>query len=393
MPGTWLEDNRHEALKRCLGNEDLSEAQQDTLQRLEKKWRLAGQTVSSRLHKARNAVQFARFLGGQPFKDATREDVETYLAERSEEVSDATLNSDKRFLKAFYKELLVPDAADHPDIVSWIQLDNPLKSRKLPSDLVTPQEVKAMASATSHPRDKALIMVLYESAVRNGELCQAQVRDVEFDKYGARLLVDGKTGQRKVRLIRSVPDLRTWLNHHPRGDEPAAPLFVSFSSQNRHGPLKQDGLRRVLKHAARDAGIEKNVYPHLFRHARLTELAKELSESELKVVAGWAPNSSMAKVYIHLSGDAVDEKILRTEGLLDQEQDDAEDVLEPRTCPRCDEKNSAAATYCSNCSLPLDEDERQRLIEEDEKLREKLPKLLEILKDPEVTRLLEEKTS
>lgn len=46
------------------------------------------------------------------------------------------------------------------------------------------------------------------------------------------------------------------------------------------------------------------------------ELAKTLSESELKVFAGWTAHSPMAKLYIHLYGDDVDRKMLEKVGFL-----------------------------------------------------------------------------
>jgi len=42
------------------------------------------------------------------------------------------------------------------------------------------------------------------------------VGDVEFDRLGAVIIVRGKTGMRRIRLIESVPDLQRWLAVHSR---------------------------------------------------------------------------------------------------------------------------------------------------------------------------------
>ena len=65
--------------------------------------------------------------------------------------------------------------------------------------------------------------------------------------------------------------------------------------------------------------IKKKIYPHLLRHSRLTELAKELTEQELKVFAGWVAGSNMAQIYVHLSGSDVSNKLLSNAGLIDTE--------------------------------------------------------------------------
>jgi len=50
---------------------------------------------------------------------------------------------------------------------------------------------------------------------------------VQFDKYGAVVIVNGKTGMRRIRLIECVPDLQLWINMHPLRDDPKALLFIT----------------------------------------------------------------------------------------------------------------------------------------------------------------------
>ncbi len=44
----------------------------------------------------------------------------------------------------------------------------------------------------------------------------------------------GKTRMRRVRVIDCVPDLKVWLNNHPRGKDPNAPLFLELRSKFNH---------------------------------------------------------------------------------------------------------------------------------------------------------------
>lgn len=391
MASEWIKERKERQLEGVLTSEELTEDQRETLREFDQRNVLRGVSLRTRLTYLYRARRLARFLGDKPFTDVTREDLEAYLADVAERTSQNNVRQDKVFLRMFYGVLNDPNGDDKPDLVSWIQPRPKRQKLKLPDELLTPAEIKQMAEAATHPRDTAIVMGLYESAARASEFCGLTCRDIVFDQYGARLQVDGKTGQRKIRLINAVPALRDWLNHHPWHDDPDAPLFIRLNDTTEPLPLLNHGLAKVLKKTARTAGIDKRIHPHLFRHSRLTELAKDLSESELKVVAGWAPDSSMAKTYIHLSGGDVDKKILRKAGLLDEDDEDYEDALEPEVCLRCETENAASASYCSKCSLPLDKDERQRLIEEDDKLREKLPLLLELVEDPEVAQLLERK--
>ncbi len=46
-----------------------------------------------------------------------------------------------------------------------------------------------------------------------------------FDKYGAVLMVTGKTGDRRIRLVASTLTLQSWLNDHPIKNDPEAYLW------------------------------------------------------------------------------------------------------------------------------------------------------------------------
>jgi hypothetical protein len=189
--------------------------------------------------------------------------------------------------------------------------------------------------------------------VRASELLGLKIGDVHFDEYGAYLIVKGKTGERRIRLISSVLDLKNWLNVHPRKDDPNAPLFCSLSPNRKGKPMRETSLNYKLKEIAKKCGIQKNVYPHLFRHTRATHLAKYLTEQELKIYFGWRPNSGVASVYVHLSGADIDNKILAVNGIK-KEENVKPTTISPIKCPKCGELNSIGNKFCQKCGSPLD---------------------------------------
>ena len=227
-----------------------------------------------------------------------------------------TLSTNGAYIKYFFKWLNNSD--EYPSNVKWIKTSVKNKNRKLPTDLLTLDEIKAMAKA-GNPMERAFIMVLYESACRIGEILNLKIKDVSIDQYGSALMVDGKTGMRRIRLIDSSPDLVMWIDKHPKKHERNSYLFIQNHSKTDCKGLTDVGT--ILKNLVMKTGIKKHVHPHLFRHSRLTELARDFSESELKVIAGWSGNSNMAGVYIHLSGGDIEKKMLERRGLLNKEND------------------------------------------------------------------------
>lgn len=190
----------------------------------------------------------------------------------------------KVILRKFFKWLR--NSKDYPDEVSWIKASYP-KNTLRANQLLTGEDIKRMVEVATNPRDKAFIFILYESGCRIGELLTVRIKDVEFDEYGAFLNVTGKTGPRRVRIIKSVPLLTIWLNCHKYSKNPNAPLWIRLNNPEMKF-MATPTVRSFLKKVVRKAGIEKRVHPHLFRHSRATHLASQIPESLLKKHMGWS---------------------------------------------------------------------------------------------------------
>jgi site-specific recombinase XerD len=305
---------------------------------------------------------------GKDFDKAEVEDIKRVVAIiEMKDFSEWTKHDYKVSLKKFYRWLR---KEKNPREIEWIKTNNP-KNRRLPEELLTEEDVKRLIDAAPSLRDKALISFLYESGCRVGELASIKIKHLSIDKYGARVLLNGKTGPRRIRIIASVPYLIDWLNNHPRKD-PNSYLWVS-----RKGRLRYEGIRTILVKTAERAGISKRVNPHMFRHSRATFLANHLTEAQLKEYFGWVQDSDMASVYVHLSGRDVDKAILKVYGIQGEEEK-KDSKLKPRECMRCKEINPVTNMFCSRCSMPLDEKTLVGIVERDlerknfDKIMEKL---------------------
>ena len=74
-------------------------------------------------------------------------------------------------------------------------------------------------------------------------------------------------------------------------------------------------LVKVIKESFKGAGINKRVYPHLFRHSRATIMASHLTEFQMNQYFGWIQGSKMASTYVHLSGRDLDNALLEFNGM------------------------------------------------------------------------------
>jgi integrase/recombinase XerD len=294
-------------------------------------------------------------LLGKEFRRTTKADMIRVISdlEKQDTAYDTKL-SEKQCIKRFYKWLRNTED-DYPIEVKWIRAKRNNNHKILPEHLLTEDEVKKLAEACQNQRDRALILVLYESGCRVGEILTLKVGDVQYDTHGAVMILKGKTGPRRVRIIFSARTLSEWLNHHPSRLDPEAPLWTSFESARSTKQLEYYAFRKMLSVTANRSGIVKRVNPHSFRHARASNLANVLTEAQMKEYLGWVGDSRMASTYVHLSGRNIDNALLRLNGIKTEEEVNSEEhTLRIKTCSRCQEVNSPTSGFCARCGCPLD---------------------------------------
>lgn len=336
----------------------------------------------ARIAKYLNTLKRIRVMLSKPFKQVTKSDVRNLIHTiESRNYSDWTKHDYKIIFKIFFRWL--KQTNDYPDEVSWITFKI-RNNRLLPEEILTEEEVERLVISAYSIRDKAFILVLYESGCRIGELLSLSLKNVQFDEYGAKLIVDGKTGMRRVRIIFSAPKLALWIDNHPLRENPDAPLWITQSMNRRNKQLMYSSAKSMLKKVAKRSGIRKRIYPHLFRHSRATHLANHLTESQLKHHLGWVQASKMASIYVHLSGRDVDQAFLNLQGIKSDIAIDKPKIT-LQVCSRCEYKNSPTSKFCNKCGSPLNLEVALKLDEAREKADQVLSKLI---KRPEVMEVL-----
>jgi integrase/recombinase XerC len=116
-------------------------------------------------------------------------------------------------------------------------------------------------------RDVAIIRLLFDLALRRGEVAALDLDDL--DVRASRLWIKGK-GRREREAIalppRTVAALKAWVKH--RGREPG-PLFINFHHANKGlGRLRANGIYWVVRSLG--AEVEVAARPHGFRHSSIT---------------------------------------------------------------------------------------------------------------------------
>jgi integrase/recombinase XerD len=278
------------------------------------------------------------------FDKVTKKEMEAYIGrlERSDK-SNWTKHDYKIAVKKFYTWL---NGGKESDLTDWIKTTLSKKETRMPEELLIEEEVLELIGAAKSPRDKALIALMWDVGARIGEIASIKIKNLTFDEYGMSVLLNGKTGPRRVRAVWSIQYIMSWLEMHPDKKNNNAMLWVN--SENK--PISYQAVRKQLIRITNRAGINKKITPHLFRHSRATFLARHLTEAEMNIYFGWVQGSDMAATYVHLSGRDVDKSILKAHGIIVEEDNNKPKVQQ---CPRCKAVNGPEALFCFKCGAAM----------------------------------------
>lgn len=151
------------------------------------------------------------------------------------------------------------------------------------------------ATTPKELRDRALVRLLADLALRRAEAVGIDVDDVDLD--GGTVAVRGKGRSGKVKLTLPPPTaaaLRDWLA--VRGDA-AGPVFTSMTRGRPATRLSGTSVARIVRDLGRAVGIEQ-LRPHGLRHAAITE-ALDLTRGDIRAVQRFSRHADPRTVVLY----------------------------------------------------------------------------------------------
>ena len=230
------------------------------------------------------------------------EDLEGFIRACAQEgLSAKSLSRLVSAIRGFYKFLCLENYTEKNPAVL---LEVPKTGRKLP-EVLTVEEVDRLIGAIrldepQGERNRTMLELMYGCGLRVSELTNLRLFDLFFAEGFIRVLGKGSKERfvpvngRAIRLVQSYID--TVRPHSSVQKKSADTVFLS----RRGSGLTRAMVFTIIKQAAIDAGIEKNISPHTLRHSFATHLLQ--GGADLTDIQAMLGHSSITttEIYTHI---------------------------------------------------------------------------------------------
>jgi len=216
-----------------------------------------------------------------------------------ENKSESTISRMLSTFRSFYKFLVMEKLCQKNP---WIQVNSPKKPKKM-LEVLKVEEVERFlesipCSTALEMRDKSMFEILYSCGLRVSEIINLRMQNVDLDEELLRFV--GKGDKERITPIggKGLLFLRKYfeVGRHKIKKE----LRSDYVFLNRSGnKMTRQGFWKVLKKYARRINLNKNLYPHIFRHSFATHMLQR--GADLRTVQELLGHSSISTTEIYTS--------------------------------------------------------------------------------------------
>ena len=251
-----------------------------------------------------------RFFGylekmNKPVGDITHRDITDFLWQlKLEGLKPRSLYRMIETLKQYYRFLVAENIIARDPAAYLIP---PRVPAEVPNQLTHEEVDRLLNAASGHTerevRNRAMIEILYAAGLRVSELVGLDRSNVDLDLGYVRVIGKGSKerivpiGRNAVKYVRRYLDIRNSKFSGEQG------LFLSKLGKK----MSRIEFWRQLKCYAQQAGITKNITPHVIRHSFATHLLS--GGADLRFVQEMLGHSSVAttQIYTHVDGERLKE--------------------------------------------------------------------------------------
>jgi len=275
-------------------------------------------TTMDYVYRTRAYCAFLETRGKNPL-NTDRDDLRDFLAHlKTKGLKFRTIDAIYTSLSAFYEFLIIEGLVEYNPVLPFrkyylrrYKKDNDSETRKL----ISVEDASKLVNSILDTRDRCILVLLFKTGMRVGELTSLDVDDIDLDKGQVTLKLKKKRTNRVLFLDNeAIAVLERWLvaRKNRKGGEGQA-LFLSKIGTR---ITKRTVENSIEKHAERlslhkpGARLEDRFTPHCCRHWFVTHLLRAgMSRDFVKELRGDARGEAI-DIYNHIDKKELQESYL-----------------------------------------------------------------------------------
>lgn len=217
----------------------------------------SGRTIDSYVY---HNNKFLEYFDKSP-KYVTKDDIKQYLTflATNKEVEPTTFNLILSSIKFYYEEVLKKRFK--------VDFKRAKLGKSLPT-VITRKEIKQMIEVTSNLKHKLLITVLYSSGLRVSECLSLRINHISLENRSGIIRKGKGNKDRFFKLSEFAVNLVNKYLEKRKGNNP-------YLFNDHQGHLSVRSAQKIVKDAAKKAGIKKRVFCHALRSSFATHLIED----------------------------------------------------------------------------------------------------------------------
>lgn len=262
---------------------------------------LSSNTLAAYASDLRDVHHHFILKGLKSWSEVTHEDLQNCFEREGQELSPRSRARKLASLRSFFKFLTAGGLiSENPGT----RLRFPKLNPKLPR-VLNASEVEALLRQPDVRlplglRDKAMFEVMYATGLRVSELTDLQLRQVHLEP--GYLIVLGKGNKERLTPMGeyATDALRAYLSYgRPSLAKEKSPSVLFLNHRGRE--LTRQGVWKVIKQHALQAGIQQNLTPHMLRHSFATHLLENGADLRTVQALLGHVDISTTQIYTHVA--------------------------------------------------------------------------------------------
>ena len=232
-------------------------------------------------------TQFMLYYSERDLDALNELDIRKYLEmEVKKGRSGSTINQTVNAIKFYYEIVL-----EMPN--RFYNIERPQKSRSLPK-VLNKKEVGLILNSIKNLKHHCIVSLLYSAGLRRSELLDLKLEDI--DGQNSTLLIKNSKGRKdRVTIVSAqlIKQLRIYYKTY-------RPKVYLFEGEN-GGQYSGASVAKIVKKAAKKAGIAKAVSPHMLRHSFATHLLEDGTDlRQIQLLLGHS-STQTTEIYTHVT--------------------------------------------------------------------------------------------